>query len=95
MLCANENCSKLYNDIAFIVAVDNLEKVWLAHGLWVEGHNLEGAQATIDGRKYLLENPHLLNPINWQTISVVVAIASLAVAIISLLVACTILRRIS
>lgn len=93
MLANGEQCSSLYKDYAFIHAMDELQENGLAKGYWVEGHTLEGAFITPRGERYIRQNPHLYNPVNWQLITFILGVASLVVAIIALFVACTILHR--
>lgn len=71
------------------IAVRSLQYKGLAKGAFIEGGLLESATISALGRSYLRQNPSLRNPINWGKVS---AIASIIMAIIALLIGCSIIR---
>lgn len=70
-------------------ALRSLEEKDMVRIGWIEGGDYEAVSITRSGRVYLIENPKLCNPIDWKwIISITIGIATLAVAIIALFVAC-------
>lgn len=71
------------------IAVRSLQHKGLAKGAFIEEGLLESVTISALGRSYLRQNPSLRNPINWSKVS---AIASIIMAIIALLIGCSIIR---
>lgn len=69
-------------------ALGNLERLGLVKTARIEGGGVEGARLTTMGKEYLMDNPHLYNPVDWKWVitTVIAAIAAAA----TLFVACSI-----
>lgn len=71
-------------------ALRSHEKQHFVRVAWIEGGDYEAVCLTRDGKDYLIENPKLRNPVNWHwIIGVAIGIASLAVSILILCIACS------
>lgn len=71
----------------------NLESHSLVRVAWVEGGDFEAVRLTRDGKDYLIENPKLLNPINWNKIAAIGAIIAAIAAVVGLFISCTLIGR--
>lgn len=74
------------------IAVRSLQHKGLAKGAFIEGGLLESATISALGRSYLRQNPSLRNPINWSKVSAIASIIMAIIAIIALLIGCSIIR---
>ena len=69
-------------------ALRSLEEKHLIRAAWMEGGDYEAVRLTRNGSDYLVENPSLINPIDWKWwIGTAIGVATLTVAIIALCIA--------
>lgn len=67
-----------------------LESLDMVKVAWIEGGDYEVMSLTRNGKDYLIENPKLLNPIDWKWITATaIGIATCAGTILSLVIACS------
>ncbi len=88
LLSIGEGCPSDYLSHVFAPCVQSLELKGFAKGMWATGHILVAARLISYGETYLVLNPDLRNPLNWNLILSVATIISIAVSIIALFVAC-------
>ncbi|MCM1293211.1 MAG: hypothetical protein NC111_04955 [Bacteroides sp.] len=70
-------------------ALRTLEDKSLINVAWIEGDDFEDACITSNGKAYLIENPKLRNPTDWNKIGAIAAIVAALVSIVVLFIACT------
>lgn len=68
----------------------SLEQKDLVKVAWIEGEDYEAVRLSRSGKSYLIENPKLLNPIDWKWIilTIITAIGAIT-GIVALFIACT------
>ena len=77
------------SDEAISCAAAALERCGLILVSWSSGHIVASTELTEFGVSYIIDNPHLHNPIPWRWIvGTAITIATLIVSIIALLTAC-------
>lgn len=69
-------------------ALRSLESKDMVKVAWVEGGDYEAVQLTRNGKAYLIENPKLRNPIDWNKVGAIAAIIAALAAIAALFIAC-------
>ena len=80
-------------DSAVACAASEFERKGLIRAAWASGHILVDAVLTDIGRSYIVNNPHLWNPIDWKwIITTIIAFGTLIVAFAALLTACNAVR---
>lgn len=70
-------------------ALRSLENKGMVNVAWIEGGDYEAVKLSLNGRSYLIENPKLRNPIDWNKVGAIAAIVTALAAIAALLIACT------
>lgn len=70
-------------------ALRSLESKDMVNVAWMEGGDYEAVKLSHNGRSYLIENPNLRNPIDWNKVSAIAAIVAALAAIAALFIACT------
>lgn len=88
LLAGGCGCPDTYPHHVFVSCVEKLEMKGLAKGAWTEGHNLETARITPQGKAYVSQNPDLRNPVNWNLVSATIAVIGPIVSVVALFVAC-------
>lgn len=70
-----------------------LESISFVRVAWVEGGDFEAVMLTRDGKDYLIENPRLINPVNWTKIAAIGAIVAAIAAVIGLFISCSLILK--
>lgn len=70
-------------------ALRSLEQKDLVKVAWLEGGNFEAVSITCNGNAYLIENPKLHNPINWDKLGAIAAAIAAVAGIAALFIACS------
>lgn len=74
-------------------ALHRLKDLDLIEATWIEDYGYESVILTRNGKDYLIENPKLLNPVDWKwVVGTTIGFATLAVAILALFIACSKLK---
>lgn len=89
LLAGGCGCPDTYPRHVFVSCVERLEMKGLAKGAWTEGHNLEAACITPQGKAYMAQNPDLRNPVDlkWIIATAIATIGAIA-GVLALFVAC-------
>lgn len=82
------------SDETISCAASELERHDLIRAAWTSGQILVDAALTNFGSSYIVNNPHLWNPIDWKwIITTIIAVGTLTVAVIALLTACKAIQQ--
>ncbi|WP_459187292.1 hypothetical protein ACGE0T_14275 [Parabacteroides sp. APC149_11_2_Y6] len=82
---SGSDCPSTYPIHIFKASVRSLQRKGLVNAIFVNDGKLWHADLTDEGRLYICQNPNLRNPINWE---IVIGVIALAVSIIALFVSC-------